>query len=396
MTQQQHVQIYRKIGLRRSLLVRAEQGAAFIPFCGDGDLALELYTDRPMYGCDMDPARVATVRERIPQGHWSEADADNADQLAEIFGSTSTAFAVADFDSYAYPYASFRAFWAHAPLADRVVVFFTDAQRNSMFLNGTYRSAATGATITIPQDAAVGTKRRRMQRYLLEELEPWLRKTVAPATVTKVEFYNRGQMLYWGAVIEIPNVPNVEAQEGVVYQRGEAISQNGDHIADLSADDLGYSPLRRERFDAKRKRRLLRLIADGETRTAACRKVGISLRTLNRHIDQYATFADEVYWCEQEAIDEIENALYLTAKSGNVTAQRFYLANKRPEKWRDGSRLVEPARPSTEALGQVTEEAVETAQQQGLRTIDLFDHAEVMRFTRDLKLLAEQEEADEA
>ena len=45
-----------------------------------------------------------------------------------------TPFAVADFDAYAYPYASFRAWWeSDAPRADRLVVFFTDAQRQSVY-----------------------------------------------------------------------------------------------------------------------------------------------------------------------------------------------------------------------------------------------------------------------
>lgn len=47
MGQKQHVDAFRKIALRRELLRYAVPGAAYVPFCGDGDIASQLYYQRP-------------------------------------------------------------------------------------------------------------------------------------------------------------------------------------------------------------------------------------------------------------------------------------------------------------------------------------------------------------
>ncbi len=45
---------------------------------------------------------------------------------------------------------------------------------------------------------------------------------------------------------------------------------------------------------------------------------------------------DEALKINKEIADyEVENALYKTALAGNVTAQMFWLQNRKPDKWRD-------------------------------------------------------------
>lgn len=38
---------------------------------------------------------------------------------------------------------------------------------------------------------------------------------------------------------------------------------------------------------------------------------------------------------EEDAIDKVENALFSAAVSGNITAQIFFLKNRRPDAWKD-------------------------------------------------------------
>lgn len=326
--QKQHVQIHRKLGLRRDLLANAVPGAAFVPFCGDGDIAVEVYADRVLVGCDIDPERVATIDARLPEGSWAEAEADTFFEDHPSLVPHLRPFAVADFDAYSYPYACFRDFWAHAPKAEKVVMFFTDGQRHSMFLNSNY-TAPWGEHITITDEGdltRINVRRRVMQRYLAEILEPWLREAVAPAQVTLIRGYNRGQMLYWGAVVESaapPNVGNVGSKER--KPATEALPR--------------LDPSRAYKLTKATRERILWQVSRGETFTTACRRVGVNLRTLERHVEQDPDFREQLELAQMEAIDEIENALFLTAKSGNVSAQTAYLYNRAPDRWSDRRRV---------------------------------------------------------
>ena len=56
MTQKQHVDIQRKLKLRRTLMEKlgTTDGAYYIPFIGEGDIAVELYRDKMIYGADIE------------------------------------------------------------------------------------------------------------------------------------------------------------------------------------------------------------------------------------------------------------------------------------------------------------------------------------------------------
>lgn len=192
-TQYQHVDLYRKLILRRQLLRHAAAGPAYCPFIGDGDIAAQLYRDRDVYGADLDPARVATAAGRLT-GRIIVADCDTW-PFPDVNG---LPFAVADFDAYADPYASFRAFWAAAEKADRLVVFFTDGQRMAALRGLPYRTPDGERKY-----GATTTERRQVSLGYLPRMYQWLAGAVRPRRVVFKTGYLRVKMTYWGAIIDV-------------------------------------------------------------------------------------------------------------------------------------------------------------------------------------------------
>lgn len=193
--QKQRVDIYRKLLLRRKLLALAVDGAAYVPFIGDGDIALELYAGKhKIYGADLDAQRVTTAKSRLPDNSTIVV----ADCNGWPFTNEGAAFSVADFDSYSDPYASFRSFWNNASKADRLVLFFTDGHRQGIMRAGWYHSPDGN------KEHVDNLARRRFifNTYFPKFIKPWLIEYVKGWTISRVMFYTRHWMLYWGAVIE--------------------------------------------------------------------------------------------------------------------------------------------------------------------------------------------------
>lgn len=172
-------------------------GAAYAPFCGDGDIAAECYGDRMIFGADIDPGRVATATSRL-----SACDIRVYDCDLWPFPDITDPFAVADFDSYSYPYDSFRAWWDNATKTTRLVVFFTDGQRQSIMRGKPFRVPG-GAKVELPSVLHGGGERRKYYNFWLQKhCLPWLREAILPYRVIKHQSYLRGPtMLYWGAVL---------------------------------------------------------------------------------------------------------------------------------------------------------------------------------------------------
>src|SRR5262245_51380896 len=99
--QEQSVMLFRKILLRRHLLrwLRSAPGAFYVPFIGDGEIAVKLYRGRDIYGADLDPQRVQTARQSLPRAVIREADCDSW-PFPDLEG---VEFAFADFDSFSEP-----------------------------------------------------------------------------------------------------------------------------------------------------------------------------------------------------------------------------------------------------------------------------------------------------
>lgn len=201
----QHADLFRKVALRKRLLRWATDGGAYVPFIGDGDLAVELYGDRHVLGADIDPERVAVAASRLPGADLRVEDCD-----PWIFpGLKNPKIAVADFDAYAYPYTSFRSFFKNAPLAPRLCVFFTDGQGLNVSFKGRWRTpdgVERRATGMIPGKAAGDLNERRSTWafWFNQTVWPWFVDYIGPKWRVLDRFrYTRGTtMLYWGAVIE--------------------------------------------------------------------------------------------------------------------------------------------------------------------------------------------------
>ena len=190
--QRQHADMYRKVLLRRRLLRKAVDGAAYVPFIGDGDLAVELYQDRHIYGADLDTDRCDVARQRLPAADIRVADCDRWP-----FPGATEPFAVADFDPYSDPYRAFEAFWGEGERASSLVLFFTDGHRLEMTRRGSY-IRPDGTHI---QGLSLAEARKVYNSYFVREALPWVQDQISPWRVVSKAHYLRGQMLYWGLVV---------------------------------------------------------------------------------------------------------------------------------------------------------------------------------------------------
>lgn len=330
--QQQHVELHRKILLRRSLLTGALAGAAYVPFCGDADIAAELYADRQLWGVDLDAERVAIARDRLPgpatrPNLWAAHDADTF--FAETHHTPpQLPFAVADFDSYAYPYDAFRDFWQHANRASRLVLFFTDGQRQAIKRTHHWRSPQ-GESIEEPD---ITKWRPSYNQYWSRDIGPWLREAIAPWQLLREEHYIRGDMLYFGALIEAPVGAAIPAG-GVSPDDPQTREATKAAPSPRQKPIPTYDPTRAYSMTKRRQGQILHLLSEGATYTEACRRVGINRSTLARYMAASPDFADQVALAKEEPDDDVENALFMAAKSGNVSAMMSWLYNRRPGTW---------------------------------------------------------------
>lgn len=197
-TQKQHVDLYRKVLLRKRLLRRAVPGAAYVPFIGDGDLAHLLYSGRKVYGADIDPKRVYNATGQLPLSSMIvEADCD----LWPFQGLTDP-IAVADFDAYADPYTSFRAFWAEAPKVDRLMLFFTDGLPQAVIRTTVPRHTRLDGKVEMIDNADTDRKRTIYHQYFSRFVWPFFCDYVKPWHVIDKMRYRRASVLYWGVCIE--------------------------------------------------------------------------------------------------------------------------------------------------------------------------------------------------
>lgn len=63
--------------------------------------------------------------------------------------------------------------------------------------------------------------------------------------------------------------------------------------------------------------------------------LGINHDTLVEYKKKYPEFSDAIKRGKEVVDFEVENALYRTAMEGNVTAQIFWLKNRKKEQWRE-------------------------------------------------------------
>lgn len=74
---------------------------------------------------------------------------------------------------------------------------------------------------------------------------------------------------------------------------------------------------------------------DGLTDEQIARNMGINPATLYEWKKKYPKIAESLKRSKDVADRQVENALFKNAISGNITAQIFWLKNRKPDKWRD-------------------------------------------------------------
>ena len=127
----------------------------------------------------------------------------------------------------------------------------------------------------------------------------------------------------------------VEKAEAIEIPDTVVIDSSGWPVAALAGISNGHNG----KFDKQKKLRYLELLADGIGRVKASKDVGVHIVTVERHINKNQAFKDACSLAEMEADEEVENALFEAARSGNVPAAFGWLYNRRPEKWQDRRNL---------------------------------------------------------
>jgi len=192
--QKQHVEFFRKVGLRKSLLVKAGDGAVYAPFCGDGDLADACYRKKRIWAADIDMERVSTFAKRFPDARVVAGDCD-----IWPFPKCTNTFSVADFDAYSYPYHSFRAFWENAKIQYPLVMFFTDGMLQAIKRKKPFIDLLGNKHRPLPTKA----RHKLMYMYWQQTVLPWIREITASNKIVASRHYIRAlNMCYWGVVID--------------------------------------------------------------------------------------------------------------------------------------------------------------------------------------------------
>lgn len=74
---------------------------------------------------------------------------------------------------------------------------------------------------------------------------------------------------------------------------------------------------------------------DGLTDEQIADRIGINVKTLYEWKNKFSKICKSLKKGKEVADYQIENALFNSALEGNVTAQIFWLKNRRADKWRD-------------------------------------------------------------
>ena len=186
-TQKQHVDLYKKLLLRKQLLRHAVDGACFVPYCGDGDIASKVYSGRKCVGVDIDEKKIAHAKQTMPDNEWYVGDVEKWDKR---WGTHR--YCIADFDAYNDPYKAFKIFWQNATTTQQVVLLFTDGLRQSIIRSRIFR----GHKI-----ASLNEQRKMYNMYFPIALRI-VTDIMHGTDILKKTFYLRYHMLYWGIVIK--------------------------------------------------------------------------------------------------------------------------------------------------------------------------------------------------
>ena len=85
----------------------------------------------------------------------------------------------------------------------------------------------------------------------------------------------------------------------------------------------------------RQKRAFLESLEKGVSIKEACDYAGVSRMTIWRWRKKYLGFNNKVLLIIDSRTQTVEDALYMNAVNGNITAQIFWLKNRAKERWSD-------------------------------------------------------------
>ena len=80
---------------------------------------------------------------------------------------------------------------------------------------------------------------------------------------------------------------------------------------------------------------------DGLTDLQISKNIGVAMSTFCDWKNKHPEFSEALKRSKEAADYEVENALFKKAKMGDVTAQIFWLKNRKPKQWRDKVSFVD-------------------------------------------------------
>lgn len=93
-----------------------------------------------------------------------------------------------------------------------------------------------------------------------------------------------------------------------------------------------------EKERKKTKRIVIESLRNGATKTKACAEANISRDTFYRWLNIGKSFKRGVEGAVESQIGVVEDALYKIAVEGSLAAQKFFLCNRAPDKWKETTR----------------------------------------------------------
>lgn len=91
----------------------------------------------------------------------------------------------------------------------------------------------------------------------------------------------------------------------------------------------------RRKFTERKKQLFINLVANGNTIVNICEAMGIDPSTYRKARIADPEFAKEVDEAKKIRLHLVEDALFVSAISGNVLAQKFYLVNRSGGEWKE-------------------------------------------------------------
>ena len=86
---------------------------------------------------------------------------------------------------------------------------------------------------------------------------------------------------------------------------------------------------------------------DGLTDEQIANNLAISIDTFYKYKKKYPEFSESLKRGKEIVDYEVENALLQNALNGNITAQIFWLKNRKPRQWKDKVNIVDESNKET-------------------------------------------------